>query len=362
MRDSNSPTGRTVLVTGGSKGIGRAIVRRFADNGDHVVAVARDAKALAEVETEEGRITTVTCDVTDERAVLELFKAIDTLDVLICNAGASDSAPLTATPLSMWNRMIEVNATAVFLTMREGLATMLREERGRIIVVASTAGRVGSRYISAYAASKHAAVGLMRAAASEVAGTAITVNAVCPGFVDTPMTDRSIEHISEQTGRSEVESREALARTIATQSPSRPGRGCSADFLSGIGVRSCDQRTGNRHGWRRHTGMSPFRDSAPALDRLGALRLPRRRGCRHDHPQPPRQAERADLRGVRRSEGPFHWDRAAWGCAGRRPPRRGPWILFRRRCRGDHRGSADVRGGRAARVHAHDRRGDPRYA
>jgi NAD(P)-dependent dehydrogenase (short-subunit alcohol dehydrogenase family) len=200
------------MVTGASRGIGRAIAQRFAAGGDEVVAVGRDVAALEALAATTQRITIARCDVTDEDDVRALFSTAGSIDVLICNAGAADAAPLERTSLETWRTLIDANATSVFLTMREAVRSMREQGSGRIIVIASTTARVGAPYTAAYTASKHAAVGLVRAAASELAGTQITVNAVCPTFVDTPMTDRSVANIAAKTGRGEDESREALAR------------------------------------------------------------------------------------------------------------------------------------------------------
>lgn len=199
------------MVTGASKGIGRAIALRFAEAGDAVTAVGRDQAALNALASEAAGITAVRCDVTDEAAVKAMFAEIAPVDVLVCNAGAADAAPLERTTLETWHGLLEANATSVFLSIREGIGSMRKRGRGRIVVIASTTGRVGAPYTAAYTASKHAAVGLVRAASSEVIGTEITVNAVCPTFVDTPMTDRSVAAIAEKTGRSEEESRAALS-------------------------------------------------------------------------------------------------------------------------------------------------------
>jgi NAD(P)-dependent dehydrogenase (short-subunit alcohol dehydrogenase family) len=187
---------RVVVVTGGTRGIGRAVAERLADAGDRVIAVGR-----------------AECDVTDEQAVAAFFADIGEIDVLVNSAGVSASAPLPRTTLDDWRAQLEVNATGAFLCTRAVLAGMLERDRGRIVTVASTAGRAGSRYTAAYTASKHAAVGLMRAVAAEVAGTGVTANAVCPGFVRTDMTDRSIARIAETTGRSADEAEAALAAT-----------------------------------------------------------------------------------------------------------------------------------------------------
>jgi NAD(P)-dependent dehydrogenase (short-subunit alcohol dehydrogenase family) len=198
---------RTVVVTGGGKGIGKAVVARFAAAGEHVVAVGRDREAL---ETTEAAAAEV-CDVTDEEQVNALFERVGAVDVLVVNAGASTSAPLGRTTLEDWNALLDVNATGAFLCTRAALGGMLARGEGRIVTVASTAGRIGFRYTSAYVASKHAAVGLMRAVAAEVAGTGVTANAVCPTYVETDMTRRSIEHIVAATKRSEEEVEETLA-------------------------------------------------------------------------------------------------------------------------------------------------------
>jgi NAD(P)-dependent dehydrogenase (short-subunit alcohol dehydrogenase family) len=202
-----SASPRVVVVTGGGKGIGLAVVARFAAAGDRVVAVGRDRAALEG----SGASAAEVCDVSDEREVAALFESVGRVDVLVNNAGVSTSAPIERTTLGVWESQLAVNATGAFLCTRAVVPGMIERADGRIVTVASTAGRAGSRYTAAYTASKHAAVGLMRAVAAEVAGTGVTANAVCPTFVRTAMTDRSIDRIVASTGRDEADAKAALA-------------------------------------------------------------------------------------------------------------------------------------------------------
>jgi len=207
---------RRALVTGGSRGIGRAVVERLAATGLSVVAVGRDRAALDDVAAAARRhgrhVEPERCDVTEEDAIADLFARVGPVDVLVPNAGVSTSAPVHGTTLDDWNRQLHVNATGVFLTVRAALPAMRERDHGRIVVVASVAALRGSRYIAAYAASKHAALGFVRSAAAEVAGSGVTVNAVCPGYVDSGMTDRSVTTIAARTGRDEADARAFLAR------------------------------------------------------------------------------------------------------------------------------------------------------
>jgi len=185
---------RVVVVTGGTRGIGEAIAARFATLGDRVIALGR-----------------ANGDVTDEAAVADIFERTGPVDVLVNNAGVSASADVARTTLDDWRAQIAVNATGAFLCTRAVLGGMRERGRGRIVTVASTAGLQGARYTAAYTASKHAAVGLMRAVAAEVAGTGVTANAVCPAFVRTDMTTASVQRIVASTGRSGAQAEEALA-------------------------------------------------------------------------------------------------------------------------------------------------------
>lgn len=185
---------RLVVVTGGTRGIGAAIAARFAEAGDQVLAPGR-----------------AECDVTDEDAVAAYFAAAGPVDVLVNNAGISSSAPLSKTSLDDWRSQIDVNATGAFLCTRAVLPGMRSRDSGRIVTVASTASHVGYRYTAAYTASKHAAAGLMRAVAAELAGAGVTANAVCPAFVRTDMTASSVVRIQERTGRSVDDAESALA-------------------------------------------------------------------------------------------------------------------------------------------------------
>ncbi len=187
-----------MVVTGGGKGIGRAVVARLAAAGDRVIAVGRDGGALAETADVTGAAIDVV-DVTDEAAVNALFGRLESVDVLVINAGAASSAPLAKTTLDDWRALQAVNATAAFLCARAALPRL--NEHGRIVTVASVSGRVGSKYTAAYTASKHAAVGLTRATAAELAGTTKTANAVCPAYVRTEMTERTIANIEARTGK-----------------------------------------------------------------------------------------------------------------------------------------------------------------
>jgi NAD(P)-dependent dehydrogenase (short-subunit alcohol dehydrogenase family) len=132
------------------------------------------------------------------------------VDVLVNNAGIASSGSVALTTLRDWREHLEVNATGAFLCTRAVLGGMIERGDGRIVTVASVAGLVGARYTAAYTASKHAAVGLMRATAAEVGGTGVTANAVCPAYVDTDMTKRTVENIMDKTGRTAAESQTAL--------------------------------------------------------------------------------------------------------------------------------------------------------
>jgi NAD(P)-dependent dehydrogenase (short-subunit alcohol dehydrogenase family) len=173
-----------------------------------VIALARHREPLAAMQDDAE-----VCDVTDEAAVTETLARFTETDVLVNNAGVSSSAPLKRTTLSDWRLQFDVNATGVFLCTRALLPHMMARGHGRVIVVASTAGRIGYQYSSAYVASKHAAVGFMRAVATEVAGTGVTINAVCPTFVRTGMTRRSVERIVAATQADALAAEAILARS-----------------------------------------------------------------------------------------------------------------------------------------------------
>ncbi|MCU0826443.1 MAG: SDR family oxidoreductase [Tabrizicola sp.] len=201
--------GRRVLVTGGGSGAGADLALGFARAGAaEVVICGRRVSALEATAALHPAIRALACDVTDEASVQALFQQAGRVDIVIANAGQADSAPFARTSLDQWNRMLAVNLTGVFLTFREGLRQM--GGWGRLVAVASTAGLKGYAKVAPYAAAKHGVMGLVRSLALEVAKGPVTVNAICPGFLDTEMTDQSIRVIAEKTGRSLTEARAAL--------------------------------------------------------------------------------------------------------------------------------------------------------
>ena len=200
-------TGKRILITGGGTGAGADLARGFAAAGAEVVISGRRLAPLEEVAKATGA-RVVQADVTDEASVQAMFAAAGPSDIVIANAGAADSAPMLKTTLDQWNAMIAVNLPGVFLTFREGLRQMTGW--GRLIAVASSAGLKGYAKITPYAAAKHGVIGIARSLALEVAKGPVTVNAICPGFLDTPMTDHSIEVIAAKTGRSLTEARATL--------------------------------------------------------------------------------------------------------------------------------------------------------
>jgi NAD(P)-dependent dehydrogenase (short-subunit alcohol dehydrogenase family) len=203
------------LVTGASKGIGTACARALSEAGHRVALVSRDADALKQVaDTLPGESLVVTADVLDPEALDAAFARVERewgpVEILVVNAGASMSAPLVKTSDEDWQRMIDLNLTAPFRCLRRALPAMTEAGFGRVVVIASVAGKTGSARIAAYTASKHGVLGLVRTAAMEVAKSGVTVNAVCPGYVDTPMTDESVSNIAAGTGRSEEQARAIL--------------------------------------------------------------------------------------------------------------------------------------------------------
>lgn len=207
---------RVALVTGAGRGIGRAVAERLSSDGMRVVLTARGGHELAETaDLCPGETLVVPADVTGVDAADEVFAAAEDawgrVDVLVANAGAGASAPLGRTSDADWQQMLDLNLTAPFRCVRRAVGPMRAVGWGRIVVVASVAARVGEPYLAAYTASKHGVLGLVRSAAAELASTGVTVNAVCPGYVDTPMTERTVAGIVKASGRAADEARSILA-------------------------------------------------------------------------------------------------------------------------------------------------------
>jgi NAD(P)-dependent dehydrogenase (short-subunit alcohol dehydrogenase family) len=212
--------GRHAIVTGASRGIGAAIAMELARLGADLSVLARRATALGDIVPRlmaagAGRVADIAADVTDERAVGAAFdRAATTLgppSILVNNAGGAESAPFGRTDPALWRRMIDLNLTSVYLCTRAVAPAMLAAGYGRIVNVASTAGLKGYAYVSAYVAAKHGVVGITRALALEFAKSGVTVNAVCPGYTDTPMIADAVATIAAKTRRSAEEARASLA-------------------------------------------------------------------------------------------------------------------------------------------------------
>jgi NAD(P)-dependent dehydrogenase (short-subunit alcohol dehydrogenase family) len=212
--------GRRAVVTGAGRGLGRSIALALAVAGADVALTARTAADLetlaAEIAAQGRRSLAVPADVTDPAQVARLAEAVGAawggIDILVNNAGTAASHKFATHPDDLWHGMLLANLTSVYYVTKAFLPLISTAGAGRIVNIASTAARVGDRYVAAYTAAKHGVLGLTRALAAELVPQAITVNAVCPGFLDTPLTQSSIQNIVARTGLSEADARAALEK------------------------------------------------------------------------------------------------------------------------------------------------------
>ena len=209
---------RHALITGGGTGIGAAIAVALSAAGAAVSLVGRRAAPLEEVAANLDRACAIVADVTREEDTATMVQAARAahgpIDILVANAGAAESAPIGRLDLAHWQRMLGVNLTGAFLSVKAALPDLTRKGAGggRIVLMASTAGLKGYPYAAAYCAAKHGVVGLARALAVELAAAGVTVNAVCPGFTETPLLEASLANIAAKTGRSRGEAQAELKR------------------------------------------------------------------------------------------------------------------------------------------------------
>jgi NAD(P)-dependent dehydrogenase (short-subunit alcohol dehydrogenase family) len=213
----DAPASRVALVTGASRGIGAETARLLSADGHRVALVSRRRGALEALAAElPGPSLVLPADVTDPAQVEETFAAVERawgpVEVLVLNAGAGASSPLAGTSDEEWSRMLELNLTAPFRWLRRAVPSMVERGFGRVVAIASVTAKRGEARVAAYSASKHGLLGLVRSAAAELARSGVTVNAVCPGYVDTPMTDDSIRQIAERSDRTLEQAHDVLAR------------------------------------------------------------------------------------------------------------------------------------------------------
>lgn len=213
-----SLAGRKALITGGGRGIGRAVALAFTREGADVALTARTESEIygvaVEVETLGQKAYPIVCDVADKAQVAlaarEAEEKLGRIDILVNNAGVAQSHKFIDHDDWLWEYTLAVNLTGVYYVTKQVVPGMVQRGWGRIINMASIAAKAGAKYIAAYTASKHGVLGLTRALAMEFVGDGITVNAICPGYVDTPMTDASVANIVRRTGRSEAAARQII--------------------------------------------------------------------------------------------------------------------------------------------------------
>lgn len=210
-------SGKTALITGGGRGIGREIALTFARQGARIAVAARTAAQVEQVAAEIGTDTVaLVCDVADPQSVNRMFEALrerlGDADILVNNAGVAESATLANTTDELWQRHLAINLSGTFYCTRAAVPAMVKKGWGRVINIASIAAKTGAPYITAYSASKHGVLGLTRAIALEVATAGVTVNAICPGYVDTEMVSRGVDQITRKTGRTAEEALDAIRK------------------------------------------------------------------------------------------------------------------------------------------------------
>ena len=219
MQADKPLNGRHALITGGGTGIGAAAAEELQAAGAKVSLLGRRVEPLQDV---AGRVggAAIQCDVTDPASIARAFEearaANGPIDYLIVNAGIAESAPFHKMKRDAWDRIIAVNLTGAFDTVQAALPDLLQTADSRVVFIASVASLRGVPYAAHYAASKHGVLGLMRSMAAEYAKSKMTVNAICPGYVDTPMTDQSVARVSQITGRGEGEARSAITNMNAS--------------------------------------------------------------------------------------------------------------------------------------------------
>jgi 3-hydroxybutyrate dehydrogenase len=218
---------KVALITGGGRGIGREIALAFAREGAVVALLARtenEVRRVAEEVRDECTVRAIhaVCDVSDAEGVRAAFGRIAeefgrSCDILVNNAGIAESAPVIKTTDEFWQRHLSINLSGAFYCMRAALPSMIERGWGRIINMASVAGKTGAPYIAAYSASKHGLLGLTRSCALEVATKGVTVNAICPGYVETDMTERAISNITAKTGKPSTQARAIIEQMSPQQ-------------------------------------------------------------------------------------------------------------------------------------------------